>query len=111
MGFKRVHDYAAGKMDWGSYGLPHEGSNVPARTAGDVARKDVPTCTLGEPLEEVRGRVVIFGAGEIPPASVAISPGLVYGPRSVPEEDPDAPLRLRELAGDGVGIEALGGHP
>jgi Mg/Co/Ni transporter MgtE len=57
MGFKRVYDYAAGKMDWGSYGLPHEGSNVPARTAGDVARKDVPTCTLGEPLEEVRGRV------------------------------------------------------
>jgi len=43
--------------------------------------------------EEVRGRVVIFGAGEIPPASVAISPGLVYEPRSVPEEDPDAPLR------------------
>ena len=43
--------------------------------------------------EELRGRVVIFGAGEIPPASIAISPGLVYEPRSVPEEDPEAPLR------------------
>ena len=36
---------------------------------------------------------MIFGAGEIPPASIAISPGLVYEPRSVPEEDPEAPLR------------------
>jgi CBS domain-containing protein len=61
MGFKRVYDYAAGKVDWGSYGLPHEGSNVPARTAGDIARTDVPTCTLGEPLEEVRGRIRLAG--------------------------------------------------
>jgi hypothetical protein len=43
--------------------------------------------------EELRGRVMIFGAAEIPPASIAISPGLVYEPRSVPEEDPEAPLR------------------
>jgi hypothetical protein len=43
--------------------------------------------------EELHGRVIIFGAGEIPPVSIAISPGLVYEPRSVPEEDSDAPLR------------------
>src|SRR6266540_3829982 len=39
MGFRRVYDYVAGKKDWGSYGLPHAGTNVPARTAGDVARR------------------------------------------------------------------------
>jgi hypothetical protein len=29
MGFPRVNDYVAGKKDWGAYGLPHEGTNVP----------------------------------------------------------------------------------
>lgn len=43
--------------------------------------------------EELRGRVVIFGAGEKPPAPVTISPGLVYEPRSVAEDDADAPVR------------------
>jgi Mg/Co/Ni transporter MgtE len=57
MGFSEVHDYVAGKKDWGSYGLPREGSNVPPRTAGDLAHRDVPTCTLNEPLVEVRERV------------------------------------------------------
>ncbi len=61
MGFRRVYDYVAGKKDWGSYGLPHAGTNVPARTAGDVARRDVPTCSLGDRLADVRERV--RGAG------------------------------------------------
>jgi Mg/Co/Ni transporter MgtE len=56
MGFRSVYDYVAGKKDWGSYGLPREGTNVPARTAGDLAHRDVPTCTLAEPLAEVRER-------------------------------------------------------
>lgn len=43
--------------------------------------------------EDIRERLVIFGAGEIPPAPIAVSPDLIYVPRSVPEEDPDAPLR------------------
>ena len=43
--------------------------------------------------EEVRGRLLIFGSGHMPPSAVAVSPGLVYEPRSVAEEDPDAPLR------------------
>jgi Mg/Co/Ni transporter MgtE len=57
MGFARVYDYVAGKKNWGSYGLPREGTNVPERTAGDAAHGDVPTCTLDEPLAGVRGRV------------------------------------------------------
>jgi Mg/Co/Ni transporter MgtE len=56
-----VYDYMAGKKSWGSYGLPREGTNVPERTAGDVAHRDVPTCTLDERLAEVRERVRAAG--------------------------------------------------
>jgi CBS domain-containing protein len=57
MGFPSVNDYVAGKKDWGSYGLPHEGTKNPERLAGDVAHKDVPTCVLDEPLADVQDRV------------------------------------------------------
>jgi uncharacterized protein len=43
--------------------------------------------------DEVRGRVIIFGSGQRPPAAVAISPGLIYEPRSAADPDPEAPLR------------------
>ena len=39
------------------------------------------------------GRVAIFGAGEMPPAALALAPSLNYLPRSVAEDDADAPLR------------------
>ena len=43
--------------------------------------------------EERLGRVAIFGAGEMPPAALALAPSLHYLPRSVAEDDADAPLR------------------
>jgi CBS domain-containing protein len=61
MGLSDVYDFRAGKKSWGSYGLPREGTNVPERTAGDVAHPDVPTCTLDERLAEVRLRVRAAG--------------------------------------------------
>jgi CBS domain-containing protein len=61
LGFPHVYDYVAGKKDWGSYGLPREGTNVPARSAGDLAHRDVPTCTLDERLAEVRERIRATG--------------------------------------------------
>jgi len=61
MGFRRVYDYVAGKKDWGAYGLPHEGTSVPARLAGDVAQREVPTCLLTHRLGEVRERVRAAG--------------------------------------------------
>lgn len=61
MGFTRVYDYVAGKKDWGSYGLPHEGTNVPERMAEDVAHREVPTCTLADNLSEVREHVRAAG--------------------------------------------------
>ena len=61
MGFPHVYDYAPGKKSWGSYGLPREGTNVPDRSAGDVAHRDVPTCTLADRLADVRARVRAAG--------------------------------------------------
>ncbi len=43
--------------------------------------------------EEIRGRLLILGSGHILPSAVAVSPGLIYEPRSVADDDPDAPLR------------------
>lgn len=56
MGFSRVHDYVAGKADWGSAGLPLEGTF--GLRAGDVARRDVPTARLDDRLQDVRRRLV-----------------------------------------------------
>ena len=57
IGFTRVYDYVAGKADWGSAGLPLEGSSGSETRAGAHARRDVPTCRLDEPLAEIRERV------------------------------------------------------
>lgn len=43
--------------------------------------------------EERRGRLIVFGCGEVPPAPLELAPALVYAPHSVPEDDADAPLR------------------
>jgi CBS domain-containing protein len=52
-----VYDYVDGKADWLAAGLPTEGTNAERPTARDVARRDVPTCRLDEPIGEVRERV------------------------------------------------------
>jgi CBS domain-containing protein len=57
MGFTEVYDYQAGKKSWGSYGLPREGRVTEEPSAGEVARRDVPTCALDDDLREVRERV------------------------------------------------------
>jgi rhodanese-related sulfurtransferase/CBS domain-containing protein len=54
LGFPRVYDYVAGKMDWLSYGLPHEGAAV---LAGDLVHRDIPTCHVHERLADVRATV------------------------------------------------------
>ena len=56
-----MYDYPAGKLDWLAAGLPIEGEFRGRPTAGGVARTDVPTCLLQEPVGEVRERV--RGAG------------------------------------------------
>ena len=56
MGFE-AYDYEDGKRDWGSFGLAREGVLAQRPSAGELARRDVPTCTLGDDLHEVRERV------------------------------------------------------
>ena len=73
MGFE-VYDYEAGKADWGSAGLPLEGDDPSARRAGAFARRDPPTCSPGDRLEEVRGLV-----GEIDTCFVLDEEGVVLG--------------------------------
>ncbi len=56
-----MYDYTDGKLDWLAAGLPTEGSNARQPRAGDVARHDVPTCSLDEPLGDVAKRVQAAG--------------------------------------------------
>jgi CBS domain-containing protein len=59
IGFTKVHDYVAGRADWGSFGLPLEGTK--GARAGEHVRADVPTCRLEERLREVRRQVSAAG--------------------------------------------------
>src|SRR5919197_5622924 len=61
LGFREVYDYTAGKLDWLAAGLPTEGTAARLPRAGDVARKDVPTCSVEERLGDVRDRVRAAG--------------------------------------------------
>jgi CBS domain-containing protein len=51
-----VYDYRTGKQDWMSAGLPTEGTNARQPHLADVVRRDVPTCSLGERIGDVRNR-------------------------------------------------------
>jgi CBS domain-containing protein len=61
LGFHQVYDYVDGKLDWLAAGLPSEGTNATRPRAGDVARREVPTCRLEEPMHAVRERVAAAG--------------------------------------------------
>ena len=56
-----MNDYVAGKKDWGSYGLPHEGTKVSDPLAGAVAHREVPICALADRLEDVQKQVRAAG--------------------------------------------------
>jgi CBS domain-containing protein len=57
LGFTQVYDYAAGKTDWGSAGLPLEGANGSQTRAGAHVRTDVPVCRLDDRLPDVCDRL------------------------------------------------------
>lgn len=61
LGFTHVFDYAAGKEDWFASGLPMEGELAPTPKAGDILRRDIPTCRPTELVEEVWARVRALG--------------------------------------------------
>src|SRR2546421_8191499 len=57
LGFQKVFDYAGGKLDWLSAGLPVEGANAGTPKLGKAARRDIPTCRLDEQVRAVRPRM------------------------------------------------------
>ena len=52
-----MYEYAAGKADWGSFGLPIEGDRPSAARVGAHARTDVPVCGPHDRMNNVRERV------------------------------------------------------
>lgn len=61
LGFQHVFVYSAGKVDWLAAGLPTQGANARKPRVGTIARRDVPTCGLGERVGEVAERVRASG--------------------------------------------------
>jgi CBS domain-containing protein len=61
LGYGPVHRYVAGKADWAAAGWERQGRLDEKPFCGDIAARDVPTCTPGERLAEVRARVEAAG--------------------------------------------------
>jgi rhodanese-related sulfurtransferase len=57
LGFERVYDYAASKVDYLARGLPREGEKAGERRAVDAIRDEVVRCGPGDSVEEVRTRI------------------------------------------------------
>jgi hypothetical protein len=55
----RAREGVAGKADWGSFGLPLEGTK--GLRAGEFVRADVPTCGLEARLQDVQRQVSAVG--------------------------------------------------
>lgn len=73
-----AHDYVAGKQDWLSFHLPHEGT---ADLVGDHLTTDVPTCRPTDPVGELRQALSEHDGGLV----VTTDEGVVLG-----RLDPDA---------------------
>lgn len=57
LGFTEVFRYTAGKADWLANGLPSEGTQANVPRAGDIARRNIPTCRLADRIGEVREQI------------------------------------------------------
>ncbi len=66
LGFTSIFIYKAGKLDWVSAGLPVEGTAARIPNVGTVARRDVVTCRLGEPISTVKARMATDPTGPCP---------------------------------------------
>ena len=61
IGFGRVYDYVNGKADWGSFGLPLEGSRPSSTRVGAHVRTDVPACRPADRMPDMCERVHAAG--------------------------------------------------
>jgi CBS domain-containing protein len=76
LGFGAVFDYAGGKKDWVSEGMPVEGERADEARSGHVARPDPPTCTPEASIGDLSGREDIAEWGL---CVVADEEGIVHG--------------------------------
>ena len=62
LSFAQVFRYTAGKADWSAYGLLTEGKSVTPTRAGNLARRDVPTCSLSDRADAIGQQLQKHGA-------------------------------------------------
>ena len=88
-----MYDYVEGKKDWLAAGFPTVGRYAEHPSAGDMARKDTPTCRLDERIGAVRDRVRAAGWD----ACVVVNEeGIVFGLLR------EAELRREEVSVEGA---------
>jgi Mg/Co/Ni transporter MgtE len=120
LGFTRVYDYAAGKVDWLAHGLAVEGSQADQPTAGSLARRDAATCALdspaGDALDAIAGSpyrfALVLSAGRVLLGRVRrsalqgcaahdpIEPVMEPGPSTIRPHETADELRRRLAASD-----------
>jgi predicted transcriptional regulator len=61
LGFSQVYRYKAGKLDWFAFGMPMAGNFSAIPKAGDVVRRDVPTCHFTDRVGDVHERCQALG--------------------------------------------------
>jgi len=61
LGFTQVYDFVPGKMAWLAMGWPREGTSARVPNAGEVARRETPTCMLEDRVADVREKVLAVG--------------------------------------------------
>jgi CBS domain-containing protein len=76
LGFDAVYDYAAGKKDWVSEGMPVAGERAGEARSGDLARTDPPTCLNDASIAELEDRA---GIAEWGLCVVIDEEGIVHG--------------------------------
>lgn len=82
LGFGAVFDYAGGKKDWVSEGMPIEGERADETRSGDIARPDPPTCRPEASIGDLDDRDDIAEWGL---CVVADEEGIVHGLLSLPD--------------------------
>lgn len=61
LGFTDVYDFVPSKMAWMAMGWGREGSATANPTAGEVARREVPTCRLDDTVADAKQRAEEMG--------------------------------------------------
>ena len=107
LGFTKVFDYAPGKLDWVSVGLPTEGAKAGVPNLGTLARRDSPTCKLDEAVSAVKARLtaeptspcVVINDHRIVLGLLRSDAILANGSRTVEEAMLSGPVTYRPNAG------------